>query len=95
MNYIKNMITEEKYKESLLIVNQYRKQMGLSEFSDGVKFVLYSAGTMEWRKQGVYNSKQEMIDFLVNDYGLDELKDCDENDINNIIYEYELKYEEI
>ena len=89
------MITEEKYKESLDIVNKYRKQMGLSEFSDGIKFVLYSAGDMEWRKQGVYNSKQEMLDFLINEWRLEELKDCDENDINDIFTENELKYEEI
>jgi hypothetical protein len=37
------------------------------------KYVLYSAGYTEWNIVDTFNSKQEMLDTLINTYGIDEL----------------------
>ena len=47
------MITEEQYKEALTIVNQYRKQLGLSVVSGSSKIDVY-----EW-------VKAEMMELLI------------------------------
>jgi hypothetical protein len=63
-------------------------------------FVLYKAGGFKWNKSfipwnkcGVYQSFEDMIDDLINFYGVTELEGCDNEDIDDIIYEWEFKYE--
>ena len=48
---------------------------------------------MEWNKYGVYNSKEEMIDDLINNYGVDELVNCNDIDIESILSDWEFRYE--
>lgn len=56
-------------------------------------FVLYKAGSMSWNKYGTYDSKEEMIDDLINTYGVDDLKDHNENELESILKNWEFKYE--
>ena len=56
-------------------------------------YVLYKAGAMSWNKYGTYDSKEEMIEDLINTYGVEDLKDYNENDLDSILKNWEFKYE--
>ena len=56
-------------------------------------YVLYKAGAMSWNKYGTYDSKEEMIDDLINTYGVEDLKDFNENELESILKNWEFKYE--
>jgi hypothetical protein len=56
-------------------------------------YVLYKAGALKWNRYGTYNSKQEMIDSLINDFGVYDLEGCDENEIEEILEDWEFKFE--
>lgn len=61
--------------------------------ANNIKYVLYKAGAFRWNKYGTYDTKEEMIDDLINVYGFDELKDYDDSDLDTILNEGEFRYE--
>ena len=81
-----NVILEDKFS---IIIDKILSELD----SDNFKYVLYKAGARSWNKYGTYNTKEEMIDDLINLYGFDELKDCDDCDMESILNEGEFRYE--
>ena len=54
---------------------------------------LYINDGLKWNLYDTYESVEAMIEYLITTYGVDELKDCDKNYINYILYDWKFKYE--
>lgn len=56
------------------------------------KYVLMSAGAMDWRIRGIYDSKKQVAEQTRKDWGLSE-EECNEDNIDDVLDENECKLE--
>lgn len=54
------------------------------------KYVLLSAGSMEWRVRGIYDSMEQIIDILRKDWGLSE-EECNIDNIDDVISDGDMR----
>ena len=56
-------------------------------------YILYKANYATWDKYGIYHSMEDMLSELINNFGIEELVDCDLDDVDYILDENEFRCE--
>ena len=63
------------YEDVLELLEQSLPKEKVTKKKSNQVFVAMSPGTMEWRIDGIYDSKEEMLDTYRKDWGLEEYND--------------------